>query len=180
MKAVTKTIGQRAKVDIADLELTERLISLDRVAKVVKGGKNLHFRALVVVGDGNGHVGIGLGKSREVPEAIRKAGAEARKNLYRIEMADNTIPHEIFAKFGAAKVLLRPAFPGTGVIAGGGVRAVIEAVGISDILTKSLGSSNSVNVVKATILGLANLRTPRDVVARRRAGIGDKGVDLSA
>ena len=171
-KPVTRIEWPRNKVDPSDLELTEKLISLARVVKVVKGGKNLHFRALVVVGDGNGHVGIGLGKSKEVPEAIRKAGAVARKNMIKVTLRNSTIPHDVFAKFGAAKVLLRPALPGTGVIAGGGVRAVIEAVGIKDVLTKSLGSANSVNVVKATMLALECLRNPEDVVKARKAQIG--------
>jgi small subunit ribosomal protein S5 len=175
MKAITKVIGNRVKIDASELEINEKLVSLNRVAKVVKGGKRLHFRALVVAGDGNGHVGAGLGKAREVPEAIHKAGVEARKSMINVPMAETTIPHEIFAKFGAARVLLRPALPGTGVIAGGGVRAVLEAVGVRDILTKSLGSSNSVNVVKATILALAGLRNPKEVVARRKAGIEEQG-----
>ena len=174
MKAITRVIKSKDKIDPSELELNERLISLARVAKVVKGGKRLHFRALVVAGDGSGQVGIGLGKAREVPEAIRKAGVVARKNLIKIAMADTTIPHEIFAKFGAAKVLLMPASPGTGVIAGGGVRMVLEAVGIKDILTKSLGSANAVNVVKATMLALDGLRDPKEAVSRRKAGIEDK------
>ncbi len=177
MKAITRVIGNRAKIDASELELNERLISLARVAKVVKGGKSLHFRALVVVGDGNGHVGIGLGKAREVPEAIHKAGVVARKELINVNMANTTIHHEIFAKFGAAKVLLKPALPGTGVIAGGGIRAVLEAAGIKDVLTKSLGSSNSVNVVKATMLALASLRDPQEVVSRRKAGLVDKEIE---
>jgi len=172
MKAITKEIGQRVKVDASELELTEKLIELNRVAKVVKGGKNLHFRALVVVGDGNGHVGIGLGKAREVPEAIRKAGVRARKYMTEIVISDTTVPHEILAKFGAAKVLIKPALPGTGVIAGSSVRAVLEAVGIRDVLTKSLGSPNPVNVVKATMLALVSLRNPEEAVARRKATFG--------
>ena len=171
MKAITKVSRQRSKIDATELDLNEKLISLNRVAKVVKGGKRLHFRALVVVGDGNGHVGIGLGKAREVPEAIRKAGFAARRDLIEVLVADTTIYHEVLAKFGAAKVLLKPAWPGTGVIAGSNVRAVVEAAGIKDILTKSLGSSNPVNVVKATMLALASLRDPKEVVSRRKAGI---------
>ncbi len=171
MKAITREIGQRGKVDASELELSEKLVALNRVAKVVKGGKRLHFRALVVVGDGNGHVGYGLGKSKEVPEAIRKAGVTARKSLIKVPMAGNTVPHEIFAKAGAAKVLLKPALPGTGVIAGGGARAVLEAAGIKDILTKSLGSANPINVVKATMLGLASLRNPKDTVAARKTAL---------
>lgn len=168
MKAVNKLPVIKNKVDASELTLNEKLVSLSRVVKVVKGGKNLHFRALVVVGDGNGFVGAGLGKAREVPDAIRKAGVDARKNIIQIKMKGATIPHRIVAKFGAAQVMLKPASPGTGVIAGGGVRAVIEAAGIKDILSKSLGSSNSINVVKATIIALANLRLPEEAIALRR------------
>ena len=176
MKPVKKIIGNRPKIDTSELELNERLVSLSRVVKVVKGGKNLHFRALVVVGNGNGYVGMGLGKAREVPDAIRKAGVEARKNIIKVIMRDFTIPHEVLAKFGAAQVLLKPAPEGTGVIAGGGVRAVIEAAGIKDVLSKSLGSSNSINVVRATIVALANLRIPREVVSARKPRLEEKGV----
>lgn len=171
MKAITKAIGQKDRIDATELELSEKLVALNRVAKVVKGGKRLHFRALVVVGDGNGHVGYGIGKAKEVPEAIRKAGVTARKSLIKVPMEGNTIPHEIFAKFGAAKVLLKPALPGTGVIAGGSIRSVLESAGIRDILTKSLGTANPVNVVKATMLGLVSLRKPKEAVARRKAGL---------
>ncbi|HEX76491.1 MAG TPA: 30S ribosomal protein S5 [Dehalococcoidia bacterium] len=167
------------KIDASELDLSEKLISLNRVAKVVKGGKRLHFRALVVVGDSNGHVGVGLGKAREVPEAIRKAGVTARKDLTKVSIAGTTIPYGILAKFGAAKILLKPASPGTGVIAGGGARAVLEAAGIKDILTKSLGSSNPVNVVKATMLALANLRDPKEAVARRKAGLEVEEIETS-
>lgn len=175
MKAFTKLIVPRIKIDASDLDLSEKLVSLSRVVKVVKGGKQLHFRALVVVGDGSGHVGMGLGKAREVPEAIHKAGVVARKNLISVTLADNTIPHDIVAKYGSAKVLLKPAWPGIGVIAGSGVRAVLEAAGVKDVLTKSLGGSNSINVVRATLLALANLRNPKEVVAKRKAGIEIKG-----
>lgn len=171
MKAVNKLVQETARVDASELELTEKLVSLNRITKVVKGGKRLRFRALVVVGDGKGHVGVGLGKAKEVPEAIRKAGVVARKGLYKITLSGSTIPHEIVAKSGAAKVLLKPASPGTGVIAGGSVRAVLEAAGIKDILTKSLGSSNPVNVVRATILGLASMEFPETAVARRKAEV---------
>ncbi len=177
MRAFTKLIGPKIKIDASDLDLTEKLVSLARVAKVVKGGKQLHFRALVVVGDGKGHAGMGLGKAREVPESIHKAGVVARKNLIKVTMAGNTIPHDIVAKYGSAKVLLKPASPGIGVIAGGGVRAVLEAAGVKDVLTKSLGGSNSINVVRATLLALANLRDPKAVVAKRKAGIEIKGVE---
>jgi len=179
MKAITKVIGEREKVDASELDLSEKLISLNRVAKVVKGGKRLHFRALVVVGDGNEYVGAGVGKAREVPEAIRKAGVTARKGLIRVSIADATIPHEVLAKFGAAKVLLKPARPGTGVIASNTIRAVLEAAGVKDVFTKSLGSSNSVNVVRATMLALASLRDPEEAVARRKAGLEVKEIETS-
>jgi len=168
MKAIKRLIQEKIRVDASELELSEKLVSLNRITKVVKGGKRLRFRALVVVGDSNGHVGMGLGKAKEVPEAIRKAGVVARKGLYKVTMSGTTIPHEVLAKSGAAKVLLKPAAPGTGVIAGGSVRAVIEASGIKDILSKSLGSSNPVNVVRATVLALASLEHPETAIARRK------------
>jgi len=150
-------------------ELVEKLISVNRVAKVVKGGKNLSFSALVVVGDGKGQLGIGMGKAKEVSLAIQKAGTIARKNLATVHLAGTSIPHEIVVKFGAAKILLKPAALGTGVIAGGSVRAVLEAAGVRDILTKSLGSSNPINLVKATVIALGRLREPEKEIARRRA-----------
>ena len=156
------------KIDPTDLTLNEHLIAINRVAKVVSGGKRLSFSALVVTGDGNGHVGLGMGKATEVPEAIKKAGAMAKKNLIKVTMVDTTIPYEIKVKFGAAKVLLKPATRGTGIIAGGSVRAVIEASGIKDILTKSLGCSNKINVAKATILALAQLKDPKEELAKRK------------
>ena len=160
-----------SKIDTTELVLNDKLMYINRVAKVMKGGKRLRFSALVVTGDGNGHVGLGIGKANEVPAAISKGGAIAKKNLIKVSLAGTTIPHEITVSLGAAKVLLKPAAPGTGVIAGGSVRAVLEACGIKDILTKSLGSSNHINVAKTTMLGLSQLREPKEEVARRKATV---------
>ncbi len=160
-----------SKIDPAELELNERLVHINRVTKVVKGGKRLSFRALVVVGDGNGHVGIGVGKAKEVPGAISKAGAIARKNLVEVPLAGNTIPHEIRVKYGAAKVLLKPAAPGTGVIAGSSIRVVCEAAGVKDILTKSLGSSDRINMAKATMLAISRLKHPKEELAKRKSAL---------
>jgi len=149
-------------------ELTEKLISVNRVAKVVKGGKHMRFSALVAVGDGKGRVGIGMGKANEVSLAIQKAGAVARKKMVQVPLVGTTIPHETIMKFGAARVMLKPAVPGTGVIAGGSMRGVLEVAGVKDILTKCLGTTNSVNVVKATMKALTELREPEKVVAERK------------
>jgi len=154
-------------------ELDERMIEIARVAKVVKGGRRFQFRATIVVGDGKGKVGMGIGKANSVPEAIRKASERARRDIHFINLSDTTIAHETLGRVAGAKVLLKPASPGTGVIAAGGVRAVLEAAGVKDILTKSLGSNNVLNVVKATFRALEQVKSPVEEAARRGKNIQD-------
>ncbi len=160
--------SRRPRRDEEDSGLVERVVKIRRVSKVVKGGRNLTFNAMVVVGDGNGNVGAALGAAGAVPDAVRKGTTYAKKAMTKIELNGPTIPHEITSKFSGAKVLLKPAAPGTGVIAGGGVRAVMEAVGVKDVLSKTFGSSNTINIVKATLAALDQLRDPVAAVERRK------------
>ncbi|MEE1024784.1 MAG: 30S ribosomal protein S5 [Acutalibacteraceae bacterium] len=162
-----------ANIDASVMDLQEKVVAINRVSKTVKGGRIMKFSALVVVGDGNGTVGFGIGKAAEVPEAIRKGIEDAKKNLIKVSLKGTTIPHEVIGEFGAGRVLMKPAAPGTGVIAGGPARAVIEIVGIKDIRTKALRSNNPCNVVRATVAGLAALRTAEEVAATRGKSVSE-------
>jgi small subunit ribosomal protein S5 len=177
MKAVTKVREKRDKIDASELSLEEKLLGIDRVTKVVKGGRHLRFRALVVVGDSQGHVGFGLAKAGAVPEAVRKAGAVARKGLIEVPIKDRTIPHEILAKFGASRILLKPAAPGTGLIVNNTARAVLEMAGIKDVLGKSFGGPSKINVAKATMLALANLKKSEESAIQTDVGAQEEKVD---
>ncbi|MEF2845703.1 MAG: 30S ribosomal protein S5 [Eggerthellaceae bacterium] len=159
-------------IDASQLELNEKVVSIKRVTKVVKGGRNMRFTALVVVGDGNGRVGIGMGKSQEVPQAIKKGVEDAKKNMFSVPLTEEgTLPHDIMGEYGAGRVLIKPAAPGTGVIAGGAARAVMELAGVKDVFCKSLGTDNVMNIVKAAANGLQNMQSPEEVAQRRGVSV---------
>ncbi len=164
---------RRTNIDVSQLELTEKVVTIKRVTKVVKGGRTMRFAALIVVGDGQGSIGLGMGKAGEVPEAIRKATAEAKRNMIKIAKLDTSVPHEAIGNFGSSKVIIMPASAGTGVIAGGPVRAVLECAGIKDVRTKSMGSNNKINCVKATFDGLAKMKTAEQIAALRGKSVED-------
>lgn len=177
MSSIAKLI-QAKKVPMAVCgELTDRTVSVNRVAKVVSGGRRFSFSALVVTGDGQGHIGFGLGKAQEVPEAIRKASDVARKNIVKIPLRGQTIPHDITGEFGSSKVILKPARPGTGVIAGSSVRAIVELAGIQDIRTKCIGSNSAQNILQATLNGLLNLDEPENIAALRGKSLEELGYE---
>ena len=161
-----------ARIDGSTLDLQEKVVAINRVSKTVKGGRIFKFAALVVVGDGNGTIGFGLGKSSEVPDAIRKGIEDAKKNLIHVSLKGTTIPHEVIGAFGAGRVLIKPAVPGTGVMAGGPVRAILELAGVKNVITKSLGTNNAMNIVKAAAEGLKALQNPTEVAARRDMTVG--------
>ncbi|OHD65667.1 MAG: 30S ribosomal protein S5 [Spirochaetes bacterium RBG_13_51_14] len=163
---------KRKKVGANDLDLSEKIVAINRVAKVVKGGRRFSFNALAVIGDGKGHVGIGFGKANEVPDAIDKSKEDAKKNIFAVHVHKNTIPHTVIGKFKSAKVILKPAAPGTGIIAGASVRAVLERAGVSDVLSKAQGSRNPVNLVKATLDGLLQLRSFEEAAKMRDVPLG--------
>ncbi len=169
-----------AKINPDELNLSDRVVYVNRVAKVVKGGRRFSFTAIVAVGDGNGYVGIGFGKANEVPDAIRKGIEQAKKSLIKVSLNNGTLYHQITGHFGAAKVLLKPASPGTGVIAGGPVRAILECAGVKNVLTKSMGTSNPHNVVKATLKGLQQMRVPEELAKMRGKSLDEMGLRVAA
>jgi small subunit ribosomal protein S5 len=168
MSNPSKYIAKKGRVDPNELELQEKVVFINRVAKVMKGGRRFHFTAIVVVGDMDGHVGVAMAKATEVPEAIRKAATVARKHIIRVPMLKTSLPHPLLVRFGASKVLIKPAPAGSGLIAGGGVRAVLEMAGVKDAVAKQLGSSNPTNAVKATMLALSLMRSPEEVLEKRK------------